>query len=129
MRSVGVAPLGQLNRWRLAVHRVHVDRVAGRGIHHRRPLVEHFVQPPPVEEEEQDALPPLDHVLVGVDGFEVTGAEPQDADTFLALLPPSEAASFREQLSNVFPLPLSRIDQAQQELLLLAGALADEELI
>lgn len=59
----------------------------------------------------------------------VAGAEPEDAETFLALLPSSEAKAFRAQLSDVFPLPLSRIEQAQQELLVLAGMLADEELI
>lgn len=59
----------------------------------------------------------------------VAGAEPEDAETFLALLHASEAKAFREQLAGIFPLPLFQIEQAQQELLVLAGALADEELI
>lgn len=59
----------------------------------------------------------------------IAGAEPEDADTFLALLPKGEAKEFRERLSDVFPLPLSAMERAQQELLAIAGTLADEELI
>ena len=59
----------------------------------------------------------------------MAGAEPEDAERFLTLFPKSEAKAFRQRLSEAFPLSLSQIEGAQQELLLLAGALADEDLI
>src|SRR5712691_1926483 len=41
-------------------------------------LVQDLVQALPVEKEEQDVLPALDDLLVGVDGFEVAGAKAQE---------------------------------------------------
>lgn len=59
----------------------------------------------------------------------MAGAEPEDAETFLAMLPKGEAQAFRERLREVFPLSLDRIERAQGELLALAGELADDGLI
>ena len=59
----------------------------------------------------------------------IAGAEPEDAETFLAMLPKAESQAFREQLRGIFPLPLARIERAQSDLLSLAGELADEGLI
>ncbi|HEV7282496.1 MAG TPA: FliG C-terminal domain-containing protein [Pirellulaceae bacterium] len=59
----------------------------------------------------------------------MAGAEPEDAERFLTLFPKVEAKAFRDRLSETFPLSLAQIERAQQELLVLAGALSDDDLI
>jgi hypothetical protein len=59
----------------------------------------------------------------------MAGAEPEDAERFLALFPKGESKAFRDRLSQALPLSLAQIERAQQELLVLAGSLADDDLI